>query len=79
MGNLVEPIAIIGMAGRFPGAVDTQQLWKNLVAGEESVRFPSEDELRSSGVSREALDDQAYVRAVGSLRASICSTPGSSA
>ncbi|MEV0350910.1 type I polyketide synthase [Nonomuraea sp. NPDC050680] len=64
MGNLVEPIAIIGMAGRFPGAVDTQQLWKNLVAGEESVRFPSEDELRSSGVSREALDDQAYVRAV---------------
>ncbi|MEU7747683.1 type I polyketide synthase [Nonomuraea sp. NPDC049158] len=64
MGNLVEPIAIIGMAGRFPGAVDTQQLWRNLVAGEEAVRFPAEDELRSSGVSREALDDQAYVRAV---------------
>ncbi|MFI7147597.1 SDR family NAD(P)-dependent oxidoreductase [Nonomuraea sp. NPDC050022] len=64
MGNLVEPIAIIGIAGRFPGAVDTQRLWRNLVAGEEAVRFPSEDELRSSGVSREALDDQAYVRAV---------------
>ncbi|WP_336211638.1 type I polyketide synthase [Nonomuraea sp. LPB2021202275-12-8] len=64
MGNLVEPIAIIGMAGRFPAAVDTQQLWRNLVAGEEAVRFPAEDELRSSGVSREALDDLAYVRAV---------------
>ncbi|MFI9837262.1 SDR family NAD(P)-dependent oxidoreductase [Nonomuraea sp. NPDC051941] len=64
MGDLVEPIAIIGMAGRFPAAVDTRQLWSNLVAGEEAVRFPSADELRSSGVSREALDDPAYVRAV---------------
>ncbi|MFI7131993.1 SDR family NAD(P)-dependent oxidoreductase [Nonomuraea sp. NPDC050153] len=64
MGNLVEPIAIIGMAGRFPAALDTRQLWKNLVAGKEAVRFPSEDELRSSGVSREALADPAYVRAV---------------
>lgn len=64
MSDLVEPIAIIGMAGRFPAAVDTQQLWRNLVAGEEAVCFPSEDELRSSGVSREALDDPAYVRAV---------------
>ncbi|MFF4619003.1 type I polyketide synthase [Nonomuraea jabiensis] len=64
MGDLVEPIAIIGMAGRFPGAVDTGQLWRNLVAGEEAVRFPSADELRSRGVSREALDDPAYVRAV---------------
>ncbi|SDL35873.1 type I polyketide synthase [Nonomuraea jiangxiensis] len=64
MDNLVEPIAIIGMAGRFPGAADTRQLWRNLVAGEEAVRFPSADELRSSGVSRAALDDPAYVRAV---------------
>ncbi|MFI7438409.1 type I polyketide synthase [Nonomuraea indica] len=64
MGNLVEPIAIIGMAGRFPAAADTRQLWGNLVAGREAVRFPSEDELRSNGVSREALDDPAYVRAV---------------
>ncbi|MEU6785334.1 SDR family NAD(P)-dependent oxidoreductase [Nonomuraea angiospora] len=64
MGDLVEPIAIIGMAGRFPAAADTRQLWSNLVAGAEAVRFPSADELRSSGVSREALDDPAYVRAV---------------
>lgn len=64
MSDLIEPIAIIGMAGRFPAAVDTQQLWRNLVAGEEAVCFPAEDELRSSGVSREALDDPAYVRAV---------------
>ncbi|MEV4014159.1 SDR family NAD(P)-dependent oxidoreductase [Nonomuraea angiospora] len=64
MGDRLEPIAIIGMAGRFPAAVDTRQLWSNLVAGQEAVRFPSADELRSSGVSRAALDDPAYVRAV---------------
>ncbi|MDA0635914.1 type I polyketide synthase, partial [Nonomuraea sp. MCN248] len=64
MGNLVEPIAIIGMAGRFPAAADTGQLWSNLVAGREAVRFPSEDELRSKGVAAQALADPAYVRAV---------------
>ncbi|MFI6541285.1 SDR family NAD(P)-dependent oxidoreductase [Nonomuraea sp. NPDC050547] len=64
MGNLVEPIAIIGMAGRFPAALDTRQLWENLVAGEEAVRFPAEAELRSNGVPSEALEDAAYVRAV---------------
>ncbi|MFI6291270.1 SDR family NAD(P)-dependent oxidoreductase [Nonomuraea sp. NPDC050790] len=64
MGDLVEPIAIIGMAGRFPGADGTGQLWDNLVAGQEAVRFPSEEELRASGVPQRALDDAAYVRAV---------------
>ncbi|PRX67613.1 ketoacyl-synthetase-like protein [Nonomuraea fuscirosea] len=64
MSDLVEPIAIIGMAGRFPGAAGTRQLWELLVAGEEAVRFPAEDELRSRGVSPEALADPAYVRAV---------------
>ncbi|GAA4103519.1 SDR family NAD(P)-dependent oxidoreductase [Nonomuraea soli] len=64
MDNLAEPIAIVGMAGRFPGAADTARLWSNLVEGREAVRFPSEDELRSSGVSGAALADPAYVRAV---------------
>lgn len=32
-----EAIAIIGMAGRFPGASDLDTLWKNLVGGVESV------------------------------------------
>ncbi|MFZ5442712.1 MAG: amino acid adenylation domain-containing protein [Myxococcota bacterium] len=34
-----EPIAIIGLAGRFPGADDLETLWKNLVQGVESVTF----------------------------------------
>jgi acyl transferase domain-containing protein len=31
------PIAVIGMAARFPGADDIEQYWANLVAGVESV------------------------------------------
>jgi phthiocerol/phenolphthiocerol synthesis type-I polyketide synthase E len=32
-------IAIVGMAGRFPGARDLEQFWHNLRQGVESVRF----------------------------------------
>ncbi|AGC46603.1 3-oxoacyl-ACP reductase [Myxococcus stipitatus DSM 14675] len=36
-----EPIAVIGMSGRFPGAENVQSLWKNLRAGVDSVTgFP---------------------------------------
>lgn len=31
-------VAVIGMAGRFPGAADIEQLWANLRAGVESLR-----------------------------------------
>ncbi|TNH27982.1 SDR family NAD(P)-dependent oxidoreductase [Micromonospora orduensis] len=64
MDDELEPIAVIGMAGRFPGADDVEQLWHNLSAGRESVRFLSEDELLAAGVPRSTLDDPTYVRAV---------------
>ncbi|HZF08187.1 MAG TPA: amino acid adenylation domain-containing protein [Thermoanaerobaculia bacterium] len=56
-------IAIIGMAGRFPDAVDVERFWENLVAGVESVRFFSAEELRAVGVASERLADPAFVRA----------------
>ena len=38
-----EEIAIIGMAGIFPGAGDIQQLWSNLLAGYDAIsEFPAE-------------------------------------
>jgi len=43
-------IAIVGMAGRFPGAPDVDTLWTNLCAGVESVRPIDEPELRAKGV-----------------------------
>ena len=56
-------IAIIGMAGRFPGAGDVERFWANLAAGVESVTFFSETELREAGVEPELLADPSYVRA----------------
>ena len=40
-----DSVAIIGMAGRFPGAANLDQLWDNLCRGVESIRFFSDDEL----------------------------------
>jgi amino acid adenylation domain-containing protein len=43
--SVSEPIAIVGMSGRFPGARDLEQFWENLAAGksliqEGEARFP---------------------------------------
>lgn len=58
-----EPIAIIGMAGRFPGAPDVETFWANLRDGVESIRRLSEEELLAAGVSRAQLADPNYVAA----------------
>src|SRR3954469_9330125 len=71
---MVEPressgaeIAIIGMAGRFPGATSVDALWDNLKAGVESIAYFSDKELRAAGVDNETLADPAYVPATGWL------------
>ncbi|MFL6163723.1 MAG: type I polyketide synthase [Jatrophihabitantaceae bacterium] len=57
------PIAIIGMAGRFPGALDVGEFWTGLRGGLRSIRFPSDDELLALGVAAEVLADPRYVKA----------------
>ncbi|HEX6292109.1 MAG TPA: SDR family NAD(P)-dependent oxidoreductase, partial [Herpetosiphonaceae bacterium] len=56
-------IAIIGMAGRFPGAHNPQGLWHNLINGVKSIRSFSDDELRQAGVDPEMLRQPNYVKA----------------
>src|ERR1019366_1926232 len=42
--ELLDAIAIIGMAGRFPGAKDITAFWENLVAGKDTIsRFDTAD------------------------------------
>ena len=60
-------IAIIGMAGRFPGAKDIDQFWQNLRDGVESISFFSDEEVEREGVDRSLLDDPKYVKAHGRL------------
>jgi acyl transferase domain-containing protein/thioesterase domain-containing protein len=55
-------IAIVGMAGRFPGARNIREFWQNLRDGVESVRTLSDVELLAAGVSPEELASPDYVR-----------------
>ena len=41
-------IAVIGMAGRFPGANSPADLWKNFVEGKEAIRTFTDAELEDS-------------------------------
>ena len=61
--NFNYEIAIIGMAGRFPGARSVDQFWQNLRDGVESISFFSDEELEAAGVERSALSDPNYVKA----------------
>ncbi|WP_445627530.1 SDR family NAD(P)-dependent oxidoreductase [Nostoc sp. DSM 114167] len=56
-------IAIIGMAGRFPGANNIDSFWENLKNGVETISFFSEEELLESGVSPELFQQPNYVKA----------------
>jgi phthiocerol/phenolphthiocerol synthesis type-I polyketide synthase E len=55
----VEGIAIVGLAGRFPGAPNLDAFWKNLRDGVESISHFSDDELEAT---RELRDAPGYVR-----------------
>ncbi|QSQ25804.1 amino acid adenylation domain-containing protein [Pyxidicoccus parkwayensis] len=48
-------IAIIGMAGRFPGAADVRAFWRNLCAGVESISRLKPGELEASPVVPESV------------------------
>ncbi|HEV2707210.1 MAG TPA: SDR family oxidoreductase [Pyrinomonadaceae bacterium] len=56
-------IAIVGMAGRFPGARNVEELWQNLRDGVESISFFSDEELLQRGVEPALLNDADYVKA----------------
>lgn len=61
--NDTHDIAIIGMAGRFPGANNIDSFWENLKNGVETISFFSEEELLESGVSPELFHQPNYVKA----------------
>ena len=60
-------VAIIGMAGRFPGARNVREFWENVRSGRESIRFYSDAELLAAGVDSTQLKNPNYVKAGGDL------------
>ena len=55
--------AVIGMAGRFPGAPTLADFWHNLQNGVESVSFFSEEELLDAGIEAATVKQPNYVKA----------------
>ncbi|MFB1298371.1 type I polyketide synthase [Mycobacterium sp. pW049] len=55
-------VAVIGMAGRFPGAASVSEFWRNLRDGVESIVDLSEGDLLAAGVTEKALANRSYIR-----------------
>ncbi|HYO16003.1 MAG TPA: amino acid adenylation domain-containing protein, partial [Thermoanaerobaculia bacterium] len=66
----VEPrtgsVAVVGLAGRFPGAASVDELWRNLRDEVESIRFFTDEELCAAGYGPE-IEDPRFVKARGTL------------
>ncbi|MEK2494648.1 SDR family NAD(P)-dependent oxidoreductase [Kitasatospora purpeofusca] len=67
MSEELDQIAVVGMAGRFPGAPDVDSFWRNLEEGRESIEVLSEAGLRAAGVDPEVSGRDGYVPAKGVL------------
>ncbi|MCP5102056.1 MAG: polyketide synthase, partial [bacterium] len=60
-------IAVIGMAGRFPGAGDIGLFWENLKHGVESLCFFADKEFEEEGIDAGLLEDPGYVKSGGGI------------
>ena len=54
-------VAVIGAAGRFPGASTLDEYWRLISEGRETIRRFSRDELIAAGADPDAVDRPAYV------------------
>ncbi len=55
-------IAVIGMAGRFPGAASIEAYWHAIAAGTECLTAFPDEQLLAQGVPRELLRKPNYVK-----------------
>ena len=56
-------VAIIGMAGRFPGASTLETFWQNLKDGVESIAFFTDEEMLAAGIDAALIQNPKYVNA----------------
>ena len=59
-----DAVAVIGMTGRFPGAANLDELWRNLCNSVESISFFTPEEL-GPGIDEHLRRDPDYIRARG--------------
>jgi acyl transferase domain-containing protein len=65
--SAIEPLAIVGLSARFPGARDADEYWRNLRAGVESVSSFDARELVQAGIPPAVVEHPRYIRARGAL------------
>ena len=63
----IETIAIVGLAGRFPGAKTIAEFWRNLCNGVESISLLSEEEIIADGADPALVRQPNYIKARGVL------------
>ena len=66
-GSLPDAIAVIGLAGRFPGARDAREFWRNVCEGREAIVDVDDEALRARGVPEPLLGQGGYVRRAAPL------------
>lgn len=55
-------IAVIGIDLKVPGANNTEEFWKNICDGKESLTYFSDEELLAAGVPKKELEDENYIK-----------------
>ena len=56
-------IAIVGMAGHFPGARSIREYWQMLSAGRDATQWLTPEELLAAGEKLSAIEDPRYIPA----------------
>lgn len=69
-------IAVIGMAGRFPGAANLAEFWQNLCAGKESMGPLTDDYLSARGLNAALANDPDWRKIGAPLADSDCFDAG---
>lgn len=70
MSDELDPegaVAIVGMAGRYPGAACVEELWRNSLANDKGLRTLTDEELIAAGISPARLADPTFVKVGGPL------------
>lgn len=66
--NSLEGIAIVGLAGRFPGSDNIEEFWDNLINGVDSVTTYTDEECLRSGVPEYLLKNSGFIKRGGTLQ-----------
>jgi acyl transferase domain-containing protein/acyl carrier protein len=66
--EMTNDIAVIGMAGRFPGADNISELWDNLINNRETIKHFTDEEIEPHEFNYESLKNNPnYIKSRGIL------------